>query len=189
MQRNGVQPDQGEVVVSGATGGVGCLAVGILAKEGYKVVASTGKAEVRDFLKALGASRVISREELDDRSGRPMLKSIWAGAVDTVGGNTLATIVKSTHVQGSVAACGVVAGPKLDLTVFPFILRGVNLLGADSALWHTEPRQQIWQKLATKWKLDKLDEIFQTITLLELDDYVKKILKGQIRGRTVVAIQ
>lgn len=188
LQRNGVLPEQGEVVVSGATGGVGSLAVAILAKEGYTVVASTGKTDAHDFLKALGASRIISREELDDQSGRPMLKSVWAGAVDTVGGNTLATIVKSVHVQGSVAACGVVAGPKLDLTVFPFILRGVNLLGADSALWPREPRRQIWQKLANRWKLDRLEEISQTIALQQLDDYVKKILKGQIRGRTVVAI-
>lgn len=189
LQRNGVLPEQGEIVVSGATGGVGCLAIGILAKEGYNVVASTGKADAHDFLKVLGASRIISREELDDQSGRPMLKSIWAGAVDTVGGNTLATIVKSINVQGSVAACGVVAGPKLDLTVFPFILRGVNLLGADSALWPREPRRQIWQKLATKWKLKNLEEISQTIGLPEIDESVKKILKGQIRGRTVVAIE
>lgn len=189
LQRNGVAPDQGEIVVSGATGGVGCLAVGILAKEGYKVVASTGKAEAHDFLKALGAARIISREELDDRSGRPLLKAVWAGAVDTVGGNTLATIVKSIQVQGSVAACGVVAGPKLDLTVFPFILRGVNLLGADSALWPSEARRKIWQKLATKWKLRHLGEIAQTIPLQQLGEYVQKILKGQVRGRTVVAIE
>lgn len=188
LQRNGIRPEQGEVVVSGASGGVGCMAVAILAKEGFQVVASTGKANAHDFLKKLGAIRVIGREELNDQSGRPMLKSVWAGAVDTVGGNTLTTIVKSTMVQGSVAACGVVAGPKLDLTVFPFILRGVNLLGADSALWQMEPRRKLWDKLATDWKIDNLESISQTIGLEELDEYVAKILKGHIRGRTVVEI-
>jgi acrylyl-CoA reductase (NADPH) len=188
LQKNGVRPDQGEIVVSGASGGVGCIAVAILAKEGYQVVASTGKTNANEFLKELGAARIISREELNDQSGRPMLRSIWAGAVDTVGGNTLATIVKSTMVQGSVAACGVVAGPKLDLTVFPFILRGVNLLGADSALWQMGPRLELWHKLATSWKIDDLESISQTIGLEDLDEYVAKILKGQIRGRTLVAI-
>lgn len=188
LQRNGVLPEQGQVVVSGASGGVGCLAVAILAKQGYQVVASTGKADAHDFLKELGAAKIIGREELNDQSGRPMLKSIWAGGVDTVGGNTLATIVKATEVQGSVAACGVVAGPKLDLTVFPFILRGVNLLGADSALWQMEPRRELWRKLATDWKIDKLESISQTIGLGDLDEHVAKILKGQIRGRTVVEI-
>jgi len=188
LQRNGVRAEQGEVVVSGATGGVGCIAVAILVKEGYQVVASTGKAEAHDFLKELGAARIIGREELNDQSGRPMLKGIWAGAVDPVGGNTLATIVKSTKVQGSVAACGVVAGSKLDLTVFPFILRGVNLLGADSALWPMRFRQELWRKIATNWKIDNLEAISQTIGLEDLDEYVVKILKGKIRGRTVVEI-
>ena len=188
LQKNGVSPDQGEVVVSGASGGVGCLAVAILAKQGYSVVASTGKNDAHDFLKELGAARIIDRDELNDQSGRPMLKGIWAGAVDTVGGNTLTTIIKSTMIQGSVAACGVVGGPKLDLTVFPFILRGVNLLGADSALWPMKERRQLWHKLATDWKIDKLNAIATTIVLEDLDDYVAKILKGQIRGRTVLEI-
>ena len=188
LQKNGVRPGQGEVVVSGASGGVGCLAVAILAKEGYQVVASTGKTDAHDFLKELGATRIIGRDELNDQSGRPLLTGDWAGAVDTVGGSTLATIVKSTKVQGSVAACGVVAGPKLDLTVFPFILRGVNLLGADSALWQMAQRRELWHKLATDWKIDNLEAISKTIGLEDLDGYVAKIIKGQIRGRTVVEI-
>lgn len=188
LQRNGVQPDQGEIVVSGATGGVGCIVAAILAKDGYQVVASTGKQDAHDFLKELGAKRIIGREELNDQSGRPLLKSIWAGAVDTVGGNILSTILRSTKVQGSVAACGNVADPQFDITVFPFILRGVNLLGADSALWQMGPRRELWHKLATDWKIDKLEAIAQTIGLEDLDEYVTKILKGQIRGRTVVAI-
>jgi putative YhdH/YhfP family quinone oxidoreductase len=189
LQRNQVRPEQGEIVVSGATGGVGCLAVAILAKEGYQVVASTGKSDAHNFLKKLGAERIIPREALNDDSNRPLLKSTWAGAIDTVGGNTLATIVKSIKVQGSVAACGVVAGPKLDLTVFPFILRGVNLLGADSALWPAGPRKEIWHKLSTIWKIENLESISQTIGLEDLDYYVAKILKGAIQGRTVVEIK
>jgi len=189
LQRNYVLPNQGEIVVSGASGGVGSIAVAILAKEGYQVVASTGKVDAHDFLKELGAKRIIGREDLTDESGRPMLKTMWAGAVDTVGGNTLTTIVKSIKIQGAVAACGVVAGPKLDLTVFPFILRGVNLLGADSALWPMAQRKKIWEKLATKWKIDNLDSIARTIRLQDLDEYVARILKGQIKGRTVVTIE
>ncbi len=188
LQRNGLRPDQGEVVVSGATGGVGCIAVAILAKEGYQVVASTGKSDAHDFLRRLGAARIIGRDELNDQSGRPMLRAIWAGAVDTVGGNILSTIIRSTRVQGSVAACGNVADFKFDITVFPFILRGVNLLGADSALWQMGPRQELWHKLSTNWKIDNLESISETIGLEDLDENVAKILKGQIRGRTIVKI-
>lgn len=189
LQRNGVRPDQGEVVVSGASGGVGCLAVAILAKEGYQVVASTGKAGAHGFLKELGAAIIISREELNDQSGRPLLKSIWAGAVDTVGGNILSTIIRSIKVQGSVAACGNVADPKFDITVFPFILRGVNLLGADSALWQMGPRRELWHKLSTDWKINHLETISHTIRLEDLDENIAKILKGQIQGRTVIALE
>lgn len=188
LQKIGLTPDQGEVVVSGASGGVGCLAVALLAKEGYQVVASTGKPQAHELLKRLGAARIIGREELNDQSGRPLLKGIWAGAVDTVGGNTLSTIIRSLKVQGSVAACGNVADFKLDLTVYPFILRGVNLLGADSALWPRNPRVQLWQKLANEWKIDTLESLSHTIHLDDLNDYVPRILKGGILGRTVVAI-
>ncbi|MDZ7265600.1 MAG: YhdH/YhfP family quinone oxidoreductase [candidate division KSB1 bacterium] len=188
LQKIGLSPDQGEVVVSGASGGVGCLAVAILAKEGYHVVASTGKPQSHDLLKRLGAARIIGREELNDQSGRPLLKGIWAGAIDTVGGNTLSTIIRSMKVQGSVAACGNVADFKLDLTVYPFILRGVNLLGADSALWPRNSRVALWQKLANEWKIDQLESLSHTIHLDDLNDYVPKILKGGILGRTVVEI-
>ncbi|MDZ7330985.1 MAG: YhdH/YhfP family quinone oxidoreductase [candidate division KSB1 bacterium] len=188
LQKMGLSPDQGEVVVSGASGGVGCLAVALLAKEGYQVVASTGKPQAHDLLKRLGAARIIGREELNDQSGRPLLKGIWAGAVDTVGGNTLSTIIRSLKVQGSVAACGNVADFKLDLTVYPFILRGVNLLGADSALWPRNPRVQLWQKLANEWKIDLLESLSHTITLNDLSDYVPIILKGGIVGRTLIQI-
>ncbi|MFZ5516632.1 MAG: YhdH/YhfP family quinone oxidoreductase [Candidatus Zhuqueibacterota bacterium] len=186
IQRNGVLPDSGEVVVTGATGGVGSIAVALLAKLGYRVVASTGKSDAHDFLMQLGATRIIDRSEMEDISGRPLLKSVWAGGIDTVGGNTLTTLIKSVNVQGSVAACGVVAGPKLDLTVFPFILRGVNLLGIDSALWPREPRHEIWRKFASDWKLDVLETISQTIVLDDVEEYVGRILKGKIQGRIVI---
>jgi len=188
LQRNGVLPESGEVVVTGATGGVGSIAVALLAKLGYRVVASTGKSDAHDFLMALGATRVIDRSEMEDISGRPLLKTVWAGGIDTVGGNTLTTLIKSVNVQGSVAACGVVAGPKLDLTVFPFILRGVNLLGIDSALWPREPRHEIWRKFSSEWKLDVLETMVQTIGLDQLEDYVGRILKGKILGRIVIKI-
>lgn len=188
LQKIGLRPDQGEVVVSGASGGVGCLAVAILAKAGYRVVASTGKPQAHDLLKQLGALRIIGREDLNDQSGRPLLKGIWAGAVDTVGGNTLSTIIRSIKIQGSVAACGNVADYKLELTVYPFILRGVNLLGADSALWPKNSRIELWHKLASEWKIDRLEPLSHTIQLPELNDYVPRILKGELLGRTVVTI-
>ena len=185
---NNILPDSGPVLVTGATGGVGCIAVAILAKLDYTVIASTGKSSEHDFLKKLGASTVIDRDEINDQSGRPLLKSSYAGAVDTVGGNTLTTVVKSIQQHGSVAACGVVAGPKLELTVFPFILRGVRLLGVDSALCPNNLRHETWQKLAGDWKIDHLNDIATTIHLEELDSSVAAILKGKIRGRVIVEI-
>ena len=189
LLENGLHPDMGEVVVSGATGGVGSIAVTILAREGFSVVASTGKTNAQEFLKALGASRIIGRTEIDDKSGRPLLKSVWAGGVDTVGGNTLTTILKSLKQHGCVSACGVVAGHNLDLTVFPFILRGVRLLGIDSAQWFRNSRLKNWQKLANKWKPDNLENFAQLIHLDEVDNYVEKILNGRIMGRVVVKIE
>jgi len=184
--QNNLRPEHGEVVVTGATGGVASLAVALLAKLGFTVIASTGKTDQHDYLKSLGAADVIDRNELNDQSGKPLLKSRWAGAVDTVGGNILTTVLKSTKLEASVAACGVVGGPKLDLTVFPFILRGVRLLGADSAMCPRDLRLDLWKRLSTNWKLDNLEQITTTIKLEDLDEYVAKILKGQIRGRVLV---
>ncbi|MBD3288438.1 acryloyl-CoA reductase [candidate division KSB1 bacterium] len=188
LQRNNLKPDMGPVVVTGATGGVGSVAIGILAKLGYTVIASTGKSSKHDFIKKLGASSIVDRDAVQEDSGRPLLKSRWAGAVDTVGGNTLTTIVKSIQQQGSVAACGVVAGPKLELTVFPFILRGVRLLGIDSAMCPHDLRRDIWAKLADEWKPAHLESLVTTIHLKDLDSAVASILKGQNVGRTVVKI-
>jgi putative YhdH/YhfP family quinone oxidoreductase len=188
LLQNGLQPEQGEVVVTGATGGVGSIAVALLAKAGFTVVASTGKEDAQDYLKHLGASSIIHRAALDDRSERPMLKSRWAGAIDTVGGNTLRTVIRTTKLEGSVAACGLTGGSSLNLTVFPFILRGINLLGIDSAYCPKEARLETWHKLATEWKPHNLEIISQTITLEKLDEYVALILKGKLRGRTVIEL-
>ena len=186
---NGMTKDGGEVVVTGASGGVGSLAVMILSKLGYHVTAATGKREAQTYLKDLGATDVIDRGELDDASGRPLLRGRWGAGFDAVGGNTLATVLKSTHQGAPVAACGVVAGPELAMTVFPFILRGVKLLGIDSALCKKPLRMELWERLAGAWKPDFLDAICTEIGLDQLTYYVGKILKGQIRGRTLVSLE
>ena len=188
MLENNLRPSAGEVVVTGATGGVGSFAVALLAREKFQVVAATGKKDATDFLISLGAKRVISREELNDESGKALLRAVWAGGMDTVGGNTLSTLVRSTKNHGVISACGVVGGAELDLTVYPFILRGVRLIGVDSAQWPREPRWKIWRKLSHEWKIEQLESIATTITLEQLPDYIEKILKGQIRGRVVVEI-
>ena len=150
----GLTKDSGEVLVTGATGGVGSVAVGILSKLDFNVVAATGKTTEKDFLTQLGAKTIISREEADDASGRPLQKGRWAGVVDTVGGNILATAIKSTKYGGLVAACGNAMSADLAVSVYPFILRGVSLLGVDSVEIPMNTRLRTWQKLAHDWKLD-----------------------------------
>lgn len=183
---NGVGVSDGEIVVTGATGGVGCLAVKLLAKLGFSVVAVTGKAHLESRLRDWGANRVIGREEVQNSSDRPMLSARWAGAVDTVGGQTLTTIIRETKPYGVVAACGLVGGAELPLTVHPFILRGVTLAGIGSAMLPHDRRVEIWRKLSQEWRLDGLEELATTIGLSDLEQYVQRILKGQIVGRTVV---
>src|SRR5580692_8474660 len=188
LQRHEITPKSGEIVVTGSTGGVGCLAVLILAKLGYTVVAVTGKADHHDWLKELGASRVIGRGDVDVKGGNPLLKAAWAGAVDTVGGNVLATLLRSTHIAGCVTACGLVAGPDLPTTVFPFILRGVTLCGIDSGWCKRERRLELWRLMANEWKPDRLAEVSTEIALKDIDEPVQRILAGGIAGRTVVRI-
>src|SRR5262245_42365380 len=159
LQAHGLTKDSGEVLVTGATGGVGSIAVGILAKAGFRVVAATGKMEEKDFLTGLGALQVISRAEADDSSGRPMLKGRWGGVVDTVGGNILATAIKSTKEEGSIACCGNAMSADLAVNVFPFILRSVSLLGVNSVDIPVGERLLAWQKLAQDWKLDLSSEL------------------------------
>ncbi|MEX0805124.1 MAG: YhdH/YhfP family quinone oxidoreductase [Candidatus Binatia bacterium] len=182
----GLNKDAGEVLVTGATGGVGSVAVGILAKLGFNVVAATGKTDKKDFLTGLGAKAVISRDEANDTSGRPLQKGRWAGAIDCVGGNILATAIKSAKYGGLVAACGNAMSADLAVSVFPFILRGVSLLGVDSVEIPMSTRARVWQKLATDWKLDLSGDVVKECSLKELNPKIDEILKGGIRGRVVV---
>jgi putative YhdH/YhfP family quinone oxidoreductase len=182
----GISPQRGPVVVTGATGGVGSLAVAILAKLGYDVAAVTGKTDRHDWLRRLGAKQLLSRNEVLDDSDRPLLSARWAAAVDTVGGQPLATILRSMRHRGCVTAVGLVAGPELSLTVYPFILRGVTLAGIDSAKCPRPERLAMWQKLAGPWRIDHLNDLASEATLDDLPNCVEKILAGQIVGRTLV---
>ena len=187
LLHQGLTKADGPVVVTGATGGVGSVAVALLSKLGFETVASTGTEEAHDFLRSLGASDVIDRHELSETQKRPMFKSRWGGGIDTVGGSTLTNVIKSLRWGASVAACGLVAGPQLDLTVFPFILRGVSLVGVDSAACPMPKRRAMWEKLAGEWKVD-LDAATTEITLSELDSAVDAILQGKTQGRTLVKL-
>ncbi len=184
-----VTPDKGEVLVTGASGGVGSLGVAILSRLGYTVVAGTGKAAAHEWLRGLGASGFVGREELVDDSGKPLLKSRWAGVLDTVGGEVLATALKTTHAHGAVSCCGNVASPKLPTTVFPFILRGLDLLGVDSQNYPMPQRRELWNKLAGEWKPEKLNDIMTETDLAELKDrWIDTILAGGVRGRVVIRL-
>ena len=185
LMAGGLSKDSGEVLVTGATGGVGSVAVAILGKLGFNVVAATGKADEKDFLKQLGATTIISREEANDTSGRPLQKGRWAGVVDTVGGNILATALKTANYGGLVAACGNAMSADLSINVFPFILRGVSLLGVDSVEIPMRARQMAWSKLAGEWRID-LSRIVTECSLEELNPKIDQILKGEVRGRVVV---
>ena len=189
LLKHGVTPDQGGAVVTGATGGVGSVSVALLAKLGFEVTAATGKPDEEAFLKTLGASGIVSREEVNDDSGKPLLKTQWIGAVDTVGGTTLATLLKSMDRSGAVAVTGLVASPDLPTSVFPFILRGVSLLGIDSGETPMALRQAIWGRLAGDWKLPQLNALMVDCTLDTLGPEIDKILKGQQRGRVVVDLE
>ncbi len=186
LEMMGQNPEKGPIIISGASGGVGSMAVGILAKAGYQVIASTGKENVEEFLKNIGASEVVDREFANDDSSRPLMKPKWAGGIDTVGGNTLATLLKGCQPGGSVASCGLVGSPNLSTTVFPFIINGINLLGLDSANFPMKERRQIWKRLAQEWKLSDLDSMATMCNLEELDSYIDQILHGTLKGRVVV---
>lgn len=186
LKRHDIEPDSGEVLVTGATGGVGSLAVAILAKLGYCVVAVSGKRDLHSQLKEWGAAEVLDRNALADPSGRPLLSGRWAGAIDTVGGQPLANLLKAVKPWGCVAACGLVAGVELPTTVYPFILRGVTLTGIDSATCPMPLRQSLWQQLATDWKPDHLEKLAREVTFEELPAVAAEILQGKIVGRTLV---
>lgn len=182
-----IAPGAGEVLVTGATGGVGSIAVAVLARAGYHPVAVTGKADQVDFLKDLGATEVISRETLMENSNRPLMKERWAGAVDVVGGEMLAAVLKSTRYGGTVTCCGLVGSPELPVNVFPFILRGVSLVGIDSVQCPAEPRLAVWQGLAGAWRVD-LEALVSEVSLEQLEESIQSILKGGLRGRVLVKL-
>ncbi|MGG4033135.1 acryloyl-CoA reductase [Paenibacillus cisolokensis] len=189
LEEHGVAPDKGPVLVTGATGGVGSMAVAMLARKGYEIAASTGKDAEHDFLRRLGAGTVIHRSELLPENIRPLGKQLWAGAVDPVGGRSLAYILSAIRYGGSVAVSGLTGGSELPTTVLPFILRGVNLLGIDSVYCPMDLRLRLWQRMATDLKPNfKLDDICSEISLAELPGALSDILKGRQRGRTIVKL-
>ncbi|MBF0243179.1 MAG: YhdH/YhfP family quinone oxidoreductase [Desulfamplus sp.] len=181
-----ITPQDGEILVTGATGGVGSIAVSLLSKLGYNVVAVSGKKDASDFLKKIGAKDIISREDAADKSGRPVLKSRWAGVVDTVGGEILATAIKSALPWSVVTCCGMVASADLNINVFPFILRGVKLFGIDSQNCPMDQRLQIWRLFSDEWSLSYPDGFCQEITLNELEHNIALILKGMQQGRVLL---
>lgn len=183
-----VDTEQGDVLVTGATGGVGSVAVALLSRLGYRVVAVSGKAEAAEHLEPLGAPEVLSREDLLASEDRPLLGQRWAGVVDTVGGRPLAAAIKGTRRRGVVVACGNAASSDLPLNVFPFILRGVTLTGIDSATSPLAWRESIWRKLAGDWRLEILETIHREVDLDELEPVIEDILAGHIKGRVLVRI-
>jgi len=185
---NNVTPDQGDVLVTGASGGVGSIAVALLTRAGFRVVAATGKLSETEFLKELGAAEVIHRDELLKGAERPMLKERWAGAVDVAGGDTLAAVLKATRYGGTVTCCGLVGSAELNANVFPFILRGISLLGIDSVQCPMGLRRDVWNKLATDWKLDNLANAVHETDLDGLEEAITVMLGGGARGRTIVKL-
>lgn len=184
-----VKPADGPIVVSGASGGVGSLSIAILKKLGYQVAAITGKESETDYLKRLGADSIIARKDFEELDKKPLLKPSYAGGIDTVGGVILENIIKSVLPMGVITCCGNVASPKLDLTVFPFILRGIALVGIDSQNYPMPYREQVWNKLAKEWKTDAFAATCDEVTLNELNKKIKLMLEGKLIGRTVVKIQ
>lgn len=187
LEKHGLSPKSGPVVVTGAAGGVGSVAIAVLSKLGYHVIASTGRTSEADYLKRLGAAEIIDRNELS-APAKPLAKERWAGGVDSVGSTTLANLLSMTRYGGAIAACGLAGGMDLPSSVAPFILRGVCLLGIDSVMCPIEPRKAAWQRLAADLDRTKLSEITEEISLDEVLDRGAKILAGQVRGRVVVKI-
>jgi acrylyl-CoA reductase (NADPH) len=188
LEDHGLKPGAGEVLVTGAAGGVGSVSVALLAKLGHKVTASTGRPETHDYLKGLGAAAFIDRADLAKAPARPLDSEKWVGAIDSVGGTTLATLITQLAYRASVASCGLAGGSDLAMTVVPFLLRGVNLLGIDSVMCPIERRRAAWDRLARDLPHDKLDSITETIPLAELQAAARRILKGGVRGRLVVEL-
>lgn len=189
LEEQGLSPDQdGEVLVTGAAGGVGSVAVSLLASLGYRVAASTGRADTHDYLRTLGARTIIDRSELTDTS-KPLLSERWAGAIDSVGSTTLAHVLSEMKYHGVVAACGLAGGPDLPGTVIPFLLRGVRLIGIDSVLCPYDKRVTAWTRLAKELPMAQLDAVTTKVALRDILPWGEKILKGQVRGRLLIDVQ
>jgi len=188
LEAHGLTKGQGEVLVTGAAGGVGSVATAILANLGYEVAAVTGRPEQADYLNDLGASRIVPRDEVSTPSGKPLEREAWAGCVDAVGGSMLATILTQMKYGGSIAAVGLAGGNKLETTVIPFLLRGVNLLGIDSVMQPYANRITAWERIATDLPMDKLEAMASAATLADLPGLGRDILKGKVKGRVVVDV-
>jgi putative YhdH/YhfP family quinone oxidoreductase len=188
LLEHSITPDSGEILVSGATGGVGGIAVSILAKIGFKVAAVNGLEDRSDYLRSIGAQTIIPIEEAEDKSGRPLLKGRWAGSIDAVGGDILATTLKTLNPYGVVACCGNAASADLPINVYPFILRGAVLIGIDSQNCPMAPRRKTWQKLASEWKITNMEEMVEEIGLDALNQRIDDMLGRKHKGRTLVKI-
>lgn len=189
LMNNGVRPEDGDILVTGATGGVGSTAIMILNKLGYSVIGVTGRPDLKEKLISLGAKDIILRNEVDDDSGKLILKEKWAGVIDTVGGNILATAIKSTKYKGSVTCCGNVASHELNINVYPFILRGVSLLGVDSVECPIEEKENIWKKLSEVWKPFEIDKNIEEVGLDDLSDKIDQMLEGKLKNRIVLNLE
>ncbi len=189
LERHGLNPGGGDVLVTGAAGGVGSIAAALLARLGHRVVASTGRPELRGYLTGLGAAELIDRATLAAKPARPLDRERWAGAVDAVGGTTLATVLTQLKYRASVAACGLAGGSDLPATVIPFLLRGVNLLGINSVMCSRDERVEAWRRLARDLPLDTLDQMTEIVPLEALPALAPKILQGAVRGRIVVDVK
>lgn len=190
MEMMGITPENSrtDILVTGASGGVGSLSIMLFNSNGYNVTASTGKSDKHKYLRKLGARKILSREDVDDKKNKPLWKEMWDGAIDTVGGNTLATVIKAIKYDGAVCSCGLTQNYIFESTVYPFILRSVNLLGIASAETPMKIRKQIWEKLAGKWKIQNLEDIVIETSLNELSEKIDSILEGKITGRVLVKV-
>ncbi len=186
ISEHGLVPGSGDILVTGATGGVGSIAVAVLSKIGYSVVGASGKKDKNDYLVELGAKNIVSTSDITDNSDRPLLKSRWAGVIDTVGGCVLSSVIKSTHQHAAVTCCGNVASAEFNSTVYPFILRGITLYGIDSANTPMSIRQNVWGKISGDWKISQLNTISTEIRLEKLDHYIDLMLSGKHHGRIIV---
>ncbi len=188
LEEHGIGPASGEVLVTGAAGGVGSVAVSILAKLGYKVAASTGRAETHEYLKKLGASAIIERSTIEKLPAKPLESERWAGCIDSVGGSTMANVLASLKYHGVIASCGLAGGTKLETTVIPFLLRGASILGIDSVMCPIARREKAWARLARDLPMDQLESMIVPAKLGDLVRLGPEILAGKVRGRVVVEV-